>query len=94
MGAQGAWKQHVAWLRELVQKWFGEWVRNPPGPNPWHRHGEVTAVEAGGVKVRWFGEETATEHIYKCAESYTPRNVGDTVYAARSGDTWLIICKF
>lgn len=80
-------------MREYILKVVSEWVRSPTGPHPWHRHGTVTETPAGGVKVRWDGDTTATARVYPCAASYTPRTVGDRVYAVPSGATWLVICK-
>lgn len=78
---------------EIVNERMAEWVRNPPGLNPWHRHGTVIADYVSGLpRIRFDGDDVASDRRYPHLSSYTPA-ANDRVYLVRSGNTWLIIGK-
>lgn len=72
-------------ITEIAEKVVERRIRTPS-----HRHGEVTEVVGGRVKVKWDGEATATGALYPCLDSYTSPAVGHRVYATPSGTTWIV----
>ena len=78
-------------IEEAAERVLLRLIRSRQGLIAMHRHGEVTAVSGGVVKVKWDGETAATEALYPCLESYTTPAIGHRVYAVPSGNTWLVL---
>ena len=60
--------------------------------SPW-RICTIETVEAGGATVKFDGEDTATNKVYKCLGSYTPA-ADDRVLMAWFSGTGVILGKY